>query len=81
MADDKETTTDTVTMTRAELDAYFDEKLASHRAASDKQVEQLRALIPSNTVPAHAGGPGINDIRPSWSLAQQEASLRGDDYE
>lgn len=63
------------------LDAYVEQKVAAALAKSAADHEQtiaaMRMLIPDHTVPQHAGGPGITRL-PAWSLAQQEASQRGD---
>jgi hypothetical protein len=69
-----------VYLTQAQLDQIIADRLAERDADHQRAVEAMQLLIPQNSVPAHAGGSGL-EIARSWSLAQQEASLRGDPVE
>lgn len=51
----------------AERDAKYQEDLAA-----------AKARVPVAQVPAHSGGPGVDNHQVSWSLAEQEAALRGE---
>lgn len=70
-----------ITLSLADLSAFVDQKVAEALAAAavahEDVLAEMRKLIPDHTVPMHAGGPGIAKAQ-SWSLAQQEASSRGE---
>jgi hypothetical protein len=61
-----------------EVDRIIAEKLAERDRQHAKETEQLRSLVPQLVVPMHAGGPGNDNHRPSWNLAEQEAASRGE---
>lgn len=63
----------------SEVQRLIDEALNKREA--DYQANLAAAIAasnPGNLVPAHGGGPGHNRHQRSWSLAEQEASLRGE---
>ena len=68
-------------LTDEELDARIAAAVAKANAQYAEQLAAVRAKLPVSQVPAHAGGPGVDNHRASWSQAEQEASQRGEDYE
>lgn len=65
----------------SDLDAIIAKKMVDREQAHEKELTAARARAPQLVVPAHAGGPGNDNHRESWSLAEQEAAARGDDLE
>lgn len=79
MADEKDTSEQYV---RAEdVDRIIAERLAERDKQHEQETAKLRALTPQLVVSQHGGGPGNDNHRPSWSLAEQEAAARGEDFE
>lgn len=66
---------------RNDVQRMIDDALKARDKQHDQETSRLRAALPPNTVPAHGGGPGIGNHRPSWSKAEQEAAQRGEDME
>lgn len=63
----------------ADVQRLIDEALSKRDAEYQGRIaDALAAANPGNLVPAHSGGPGNNRHQKSWSLAEQEASLRGE---
>jgi hypothetical protein len=61
-------------ISRTELEALLEERDKKHAEA----MAEVRAKLPVAMVPAHSGGPGIDQHQKSWSLAEQEAAARGE---
>lgn len=61
-----------------DVDARIEAAIKKERSKHDKEVATLRASMPVAMVTAHGGGPGYDDHQPSWSLAAQEHSQRGE---
>lgn len=61
-------------ISRAEVEEMLRERDTQH----SEQLARIRSVIPAAMVPAHSGGPGIDQHQPSWSLAEQELATRGD---
>ena len=61
-------------ISRAEFERILAERDAKHAEA----MEAAKSRIPQQMVAAHAGGPGSDNHQISWSLAEQEASRRGE---
>lgn len=59
----------------------INEALAIQQESHRQEMEALRQSLSGGAapspVPAHAGGPGT-EIRPTWSLAEQEEQIRLD---
>lgn len=63
----------------SEVQRLIDEALTKRdKENAEAMTAALAAANPGNLVPAHSGGPGHNRHQRSWSLADQEASLRGE---
>lgn len=58
----------------AQLNEILEERDRKHAEA----MAIAKAAMPRAMVAAHAGGPGYDNHQVSWSLAEQEASKRGD---
>jgi hypothetical protein len=65
-------------------EAEFAARIAEMQEAHASEIRNLNAGFvpvveqrPDHNVPSHAGGPG-NNIAPTWSMAEQEASRRGE---
>ena len=58
------------------------EELEEILAARDRQhaeeMASVKARLPVAMVPAHSGGPGIDNHQSSWNLAEQESAARGE---
>jgi hypothetical protein len=65
----------------SDVDALIATKLAERDAAHEKEMTKARAAMPQLQVAAHSGGPGVDNHRPSWSKAEQEASQAGEDLD
>jgi hypothetical protein len=52
--------------------------LAENDKKHAEELATVRAAFPQALVPANSGGPGIDNHRPSWNLAEQEAANRGE---
>lgn len=61
--------------TKAQIDGALAVQKAQHEETLEAMRRQLAGALPLSAVPEHAGGPGL-DIRPTWSLAEQEAARR-----
>jgi hypothetical protein len=61
-------------MSRAEVEAL----LAEREEKANARVARARASVPQALVPAHGGGPGVDQHQRSWSQAEQEAAQRGE---
>ena len=61
-------------ISRAELEDILRERDQQH----SERLARARAGIPQAMVPAHGGGPGIDQHQTSWSLAEQEVARRGE---
>jgi hypothetical protein len=56
-----------------------DRALAKRDQEHAAEVAKLRAQVPQLVVAQHGGGPGNDNHRPSWNLAEQEAARRGEE--
>lgn len=65
---------------REDVEEIVRQAIEKRDAEHAKETEQLRAALPADLTPAHSGGPQHRK-RASWSLAEQEAALRGDHLE
>lgn len=63
------------------IDAKVAERVAATEEAHAKALAEAYSLVPRNTIPNYGGGPTVNNIRPSWSLAEQELARSGEDLE
>lgn len=61
-----------------DFDTRFEKAMAAERAKHEKEMQATLARVPQLDVPAHSGGPGNDNHQRSWSLADQEAAMRGD---
>lgn len=68
---------ETVTVSVADLDALIAERMQARDLEHQREIEDMQARIPSDTIPMHGAGPGLSKRR-SWSLAEQEAAHRGE---
>ncbi len=69
---------DRETLTRSEVDKIIRDALAEQQRAHDQELADVRQMLPTAMVPAHGGGPGVDNHQSSWSLAEQEAAARGE---
>jgi hypothetical protein len=65
----------------SDVNALIEKRLAERDAAHEKEMTKARAAIPQLQVGANAGGPGVDNHRPSWSKAEQEAAQAGEDFD
>jgi hypothetical protein len=76
MADEKEST---------KVDDAIQEAVDRALAQRDKEhaaeLAKLQAQVPTLVVAQHGGGPGNDNHRPSWNLAEQEAARNGEDLD
>jgi hypothetical protein len=63
---------------RDDIDARIESALKKRDAEHEAEMAKMRAQVPQTAVPAHGGGPGVDNHMPTWSLAAQEASARGE---
>lgn len=68
----------TITLTEEELDARIQAAIDKRDAAHAKELAAVRATFPSAQVPQNAGGPGVDNHKPSWSLVEQELAQAGE---
>ena len=61
-----------------EGDRIIERRLAARDKQHAAELAKVKSLVPQLVVPAHAGGPGNDNHRPSWNLAEQEAAARGE---
>jgi hypothetical protein len=66
---------------RSDIDRVIEEKLAERDKQHAAETAKLRNLVPQLVVSQHGGGPGNDNHRPSWNLAEQEAAARGEDLD
>lgn len=61
-----------------EISAAVERALAKRDRQHAQETAKLRNQVPTLVVSAHGGGPGNDNHRPSWNLAEQEAAARGE---
>lgn len=64
-------------ISREELEQILAERDAKHAEA----IAAVKSRLPVAMVPAHSGGPGIDNHQTSWNLAEQEAAARGESHD
>lgn len=62
-----------------DVDRLIEQRLAERDRKHAAETAKLRAQVPQLVVAQHGGGPGNDNHRPSWNLAEQEAARAGED--
>jgi hypothetical protein len=74
MADD----TKEETVKLSDVEKMIQDALDKRDKEHAEELAEVRQMLPTAMVPAHSGGPGVDNHQASWSLAEQEAAARGE---
>jgi hypothetical protein len=75
MAEEKESKVDDA------IQEAVNKALAERDKEHATEIARLQAQVPQLVVAQHGGGPGNDNHRPSWNLAEQEAAREGQDLD